>query len=444
MKNFFEKTNLYSLILVAVVLLSASIATYFLLQSNDKEHLQANLNLPETLDCFPITVPNMKYGFVLDTFHVTEGTIKSGTFFGDILNEHRLDYTTIDQIVQNTKDVFDVGKLRVDRKFMVLASDTTQAADYLIYEPSVYEYIVFDLKNKDARVEERPITTEERVSAGQIESSLWNAMIDNGMSFDLAARMEDALQWSLDFHHVQKGDQFKLVYDENYIEGESVGIGDLYAAYYKTGDDEYYAIYFESEQEDQKGFYDLKGQPMKKGFLRSPVKYARISSKYNLRRFHPILKRTRPHYGTDYAAPYGTPIYAVGDGVVSRSGYTKGNGNFVKIKHDDTYQTQYLHMQKFAKGMKVGKHVRQGEVIGYVGSTGLATGPHVCFRFWMNGKQVNHLALKFPPAKPLAEEYMPEFEKIRDRYLADLAKVDFPKIDVEEESKEDLALLGNP
>ncbi|MEM0992303.1 MAG: peptidoglycan DD-metalloendopeptidase family protein [Bacteroidota bacterium] len=446
MKNFYERTNVYSLILIAVVLLSASLSTYFLLQNKDnKTHLQANLNPSEPIACFPITVPNLKYGFALDTFQVTEGTIESGMFFGDILNQHKVDYANIEAIVRNTKDVFDVGKLRVDRKFMVLTSDTTQAADYLIYEPSVYEYIVFDIKNKSAKVEKRPILTEERVSAGQIESSLWNAMVDNGMSFDLAARMEDALQWSLDFHHVQKGDQFKLVYDENYIEGASVGVGDLYAAYYKTGEDEYHAIYFKSENEEQEGFYDLKGQPMKKGFLRSPVKYARISSRYNLRRFHPILKRTRPHYGTDYAAPYGTPIYAVGDGVVSRSGYTKGNGKFVKIKHDDTYQTQYLHMQKFAKGMKVGKHVKQGEVIGYVGSTGLATGPHVCFRFWMNGKQVNHLALKFPPAKPLPEAYMPAFEQIRDSYLADLAAVDFPEQVTETEAdKQEGSVVGNP
>jgi len=415
---------------------------FLLLQNNQKEQLQAKLNANISLDCFPIVAPTIKYGFALDTFQVTEGKIASGTFFGDILHKHHIEYQAIEQIVANTKDIFDVGRLGIDKNYMVLAKDSTQAADFFIYEPSVYEYIVFDLKNQTAELKKREIDVKERASAGVIESSLWNAMVDNGMSFDLAARMEDALQWSLDFHHVQKGDEFKLVYNENHIEGNAVGVGDLHAAYYKTGNEEYHAIYFECENEEYSGFYDLEGQPMKKGFLRAPLKYARISSRYNLRRFHPVLRRTRPHYGTDYAAPYGTPIYAVGDGVVSRASYTKGNGRFVKIKHDDTYQTQYLHMQKFAKDMKVGKHVKQGEVIGYVGSTGLATGPHVCFRFWKNGKQVNHLRLKFPPAKPLPEEFMPAFEKIRDEYITEIEGVDFPIAQVE--TAPQMNEIGNP
>lgn len=446
MENLHIKWSVRSASFVAAFLIAFGISSYFLLKHQKKEVLQASLNPTEELDCFPIIEPTRKYGLVLDTFQVTEGEIESGMFFGDLLQAHKLSYADIESIVQATKEQFDAGKLRVGKKYTILTADTTQAADYFIYEPNVYEYIRIDLKNQSAAVIERPITVEQKTSAGTIESSLWNAMVGNGMSFELAARMEDALQWSLDFHHVQKNDQFKLVYDERYIEGEAVGIGDLHSAYYKTGEDEYYAIYFKSENGEYEGYYDLKGHPMKKGFLRAPVKYARISSKYNLRRFHPVLKRTRPHFGTDYAAPYGTPIYAVGDGVVSRAGRTKGNGNFVKIKHDDTYQTQYLHMQKFAKGMKVGKHVKQGEVIGYVGSTGLATGPHVCFRFWMNGKQVNHLNLKFPPAKPLPEEVMPEFEQLRDAYLENMNTVSFPSLaisaDLEETNAEET--LGNP
>ncbi|MFK7933277.1 MAG: M23 family metallopeptidase [Saprospiraceae bacterium] len=164
---------------------------------------------------------------------------------------------------------------------------------------------------------------------------------------------------------------------------------------------------------------------MKSSFLKSPVKYSRISSRFNLRRFHPILKRTRPHYGTDYAAPYGTPILAVGSGVVSRKGYGKGNGRFIKIKHDDTHSTQYLHMQKFAQGIQVGTPVKQGDVIGYVGSTGLATGPHVCFRFWKNNKQVNHLNLKFPPTDSLKQEELPAFYQARDTYLQELAQLEY-------------------
>ncbi|MEM8523726.1 MAG: peptidoglycan DD-metalloendopeptidase family protein [Bacteroidota bacterium] len=448
MKNFYQQTNFRSTLLIGAVLLCATFGTYFIVQNGEKEALQANLTPNEEIGCFPIIQPTLKYSLVVDTFQVTEGKIESGMFFGDLLQDHNLSYVEIEELVKNTEEVFDVSKLRIGKKYMVLASDTTRAADYFVYEPNVYEFIVFDLKEKTAEVKKRKVDVSEKASAGIIETSLWNAMVDNGMSFDLAARMEDALQWSLDFHHIQKADEFKLVYNENYIEGEAVGIGDLHAAYYKTGNDEYYAIYFTSEDGKHEGYYDLKGHPMKKGFLRAPLKYARISSRYNLRRFHPILKRTRPHYGTDYAAPYGTPIYAVGDGVVEKASYTKGNGRFVKIRHNDTYQTQYLHMQKFAKGMHAGKHVKQGEVIGYVGSTGLATGPHVCFRFWKNGKQVNHLRLKFPPAKPLPEEYMPQFETLRDQYLAEFDGVEIPELveEIEEEEKiaEVVSDLGNP
>ena len=249
-------------------------------------------------------------------------------------------------------------------------------------------------------------------------------MMDQGLSFELAAKMEDALQWSIDFHHLQKEDQFKIVYDQNYIDGKKVGVGKVHAAYFKNANlNEYYAIFYNNG--DESGFYDLEGKPMKRAFLKAPLKYSRISSYYNPNRFHPILKRRRPHYGTDYAAPYGTPIYAVGDGYVTKASYTKGNGRYVKIRHDDTYETQYLHMQGFAKGIKSGVHVRQGQVIGYVGSTGLATGPHVCFRFWKNGRQINHLKLTFPPSDPLPEKDMAGFNLEKEKYLNMLNQVQF-------------------
>ncbi len=378
-----------------------------------------------SLGAFPVDIPTMKYGFAIDTFQMTEGMIESGTFLGDILHAHKVDFQTIDQLVRNAEDVFDVRKFREGRPYAVLATDTSQTADYFIYEPSVFEYIVFHLKD-DLKVEkvEREVISETKTAAGRLESTLWKAMTENGMSFELADKMEDALQWSIDFHHLQKNDEFKLVYEEKYIDGEVVGVGMVKAAYYKTENNEYYSMFYEGETED--GYYDLKGRPMKSTFLKSPVKFSRISSHYNLNRFHPILKRRRPHFGTDYAAPYGTPILAVGNGVVSIASYTKGNGNYVKIRHDKVYETQYLHMQKFAAGIRPGVQVKQGQVIGYVGSTGLATGPHVCFRFWKNGKQVNHLKLKFPPSKPLPESEIPAYNEYRDQYLELLNGVEVP------------------
>ncbi|GJM32281.1 MAG: peptidase M23 [Saprospiraceae bacterium] len=397
------------------------------------------------LSSFPVTIPTIKYGFAIDTFLLQHGEIQNGQVLGDLLMSYNLDYPSIDQVVQNAKKVFDVRHIRVGKPFTILTRDSTQTADYFIYEPSVYEYIVFHLKD-DFKVEriERPVTSELSTAAGVVESSLWKAMTSNGLSYELTDKMEDALQWSVDFHHLQKGDEFKLVYNQKLIDDEVVGVGMVEAAYYKTDETEFYAIFFNNGKES--GYYDLKGRPMNSGFLKAPVKYSRISSYYNLNRLHPVLKYRRPHYGTDYAAPYGTPIMAVGNGVVSKASYTGGNGNFVKIKHDDAFETQYLHMQKFAAGIRPGVHVKQGQVIGYVGSTGLATGPHVCFRFWKNGKQVNHLALKFPPAKPLNAEDMPAFEKMRDHYLAQLNSLDANIAAEQSENESDCQEggLGNP
>lgn len=377
---------------------------------------------PEELGAFKVTIPTMKYGFAIDTFQVSEQTIHNGQSLSDILAAFHVEYADVDQLARNAKGVFDIRQLQAGNSYTVLSKDSKATADYFIYEPNVYEYVVFHLKD-DLKVErvKREITTVTQTAAGVLESSLWKTMTDHGYSYDLTDKMEDALQWSVDFHHLQKGDEFKLVYDEHYVEGKAVGVSKVKAAYYKTGDKVFHAIYY--EHGNYKGYYNLEGRPMKSSFLKAPVKYSRISSYYNLNRLHPILKYRRPHYGTDYAAPYGTPIMAVGDGVVSQASYTSGNGNFVKIRHDGSYETQYLHMQKFAKGIHSGVHVSQGEVIGYVGSTGLATGPHVCFRFWKNGKQINHLNLNLPPPTPLPASEMPTFNVLKDEYLKQLEAV---------------------
>lgn len=415
-------------ILASLAVLGFVFGMFLSKNTQSTPQIQAALSASEKIElsAFPVTIPTIKYGFAIDTFQfVKQDTIRSGQFLGTILNNQKMDYLAIEQLEKNAKDIFDVRNLRVNKSYTIFSRDTTGVADYFVYEPSVYEYIVFHLQG-DLEVTKvvRPITTKIKSAAGIIESSLWNALTDNGMSFELAAKMEDALQWSIDFHHLQKNDKFKMVYEQNYIDGKEVGVGSVHAAYYKNFSKEFYSIYFEDTTNE--GYYDREGRPMNNGFLRSPVKYSRISSRYNLNRYHPILKRRRPHFGTDYAAPYGTPILAVGNGVVLEATRRGGNGNFVKIKHDATYQTQYLHMQKFAPGIRPGANVKQGDVIGYVGSTGLATGPHVCFRFWMNGKQVNHLNLNFPPPEPLPETDLPKFFKARDGYLDMLSQTPFP------------------
>jgi len=378
------------------------------------------------LDGFHLFEPTIKFGFTLDTFNINEGIIQNNEFLSDLLLPHHVDYVTIDKIAKNSKDIFSVMQLRANKPYMIINKDTSTMADYFIYEPNVYRYVVYDIKNpENIQVIERPITVKQREVSGIIESSLWNAMISNGLSFDLTARMEDALAWSIDFYHVQQGDRFKLIYDEEFINGKPVGVGKLYAAYYKNYDNEYYAIKYKTSKHD--GYFDLEGRSMKKAFLKSPVKFARISSRFNRRRFHPVLRRVKAHLGTDFAAPTGTPIMSVADGIIVKRGRTRGNGNYIKVKHDKMYQTQYLHMSRFQKGVTVGTHVKQGQTIGYVGSTGLATGPHVCYRFWKNGRQVDPKREKLPPPEPMAVEELPQYKILRDSVKIRLDNINYPE-----------------
>lgn len=387
------------------------------------------------LSSFPVTVPTMAWGFAIDTLQVDQSNIGEGQSLSDLLLAAGCSNDQMQQLIINARDVFDLRSMRAGKPLIKLSKDSTQAIDYLIYEPSAYSYIVFELKDDQSVWEtKRDVITKVVTAAGIIEGSLWNAMIDRGYSYELTAKMEDALQWSVDFHHLQVDDEFRLIYEQDFIEGEPVAVKNVIAAQYKTGDTFFHSIYFDNGDPEVTGYYSLEGKPMNAGFLKAPVKYARISSRYNLNRLHPVLKYRRPHYGTDYAAPYGTPIMAVGNGVVTTAGYTKGNGNYVKIRHNETHETQYLHMQKFAQGIRSGVPVKQGQVIGYVGSTGLATGPHVCFRFWQNGKQVNHLSLELPPSKPLSDTLMPDFIQVRDKYVPLLEKV----VPVAIERKEDV------
>jgi murein DD-endopeptidase MepM/ murein hydrolase activator NlpD len=260
--------------------------------------------------------------------------------------------------------------------------------DYLVYEENLINYYILKLEGTpEAKKIQREVITKRKEAKGTINSSLYDAFVENGMSIALAMEMSEIFAWTVDFYKVQKGDAFKVIYFEKYVEENPVGIAGIEAAYFNHYGKAYYAFRF--EQEGRQHYFDENGQSVRKIFLKSPLKFSRISSRYNLKRFHPVLKRVKAHLGTDYAAPSGTPIMTVGDGTVIEAGYTAGNGNYVKIKHNSVYTTQYLHMSKFSKGMKRGKRVSQGEVIGYVGSTGLATGPHLCFRFWKNGKQVD-------------------------------------------------------
>lgn len=376
---------------------------------------------------FPIVEPTIRFGLAIDTLSLKVDTILEGQTLSNLLTDAGIEASELYPITQEADSIMDLRALRAGRVYTLVDDPDTEGQDFFVYQPSVYEYIRLDLQGTQ-RSERRklPVETKIATAGGLIESSLWNAMVGNGHSFELTDKMEDALKWSIDFYHVQPNESFRLVYEKDFVEGKAAAVGPVKAAHYHTASKDYYAFYYEDPCGDFTGYYDMEGHPMKSTFLKAPLKYGRISSRYNLRRFHPVLKRTRPHYGTDYAAPYGTPIHSVADGVIAEAGRRGGNGNFVKVRHNQTYTTQYLHMQNFAEGIRPGVHVSQGQVIGYVGSTGLATGPHVCFRFWENGKQVDHTKLNFPPAEPLPASMMDDYMAHKNALLAQLEAIQLP------------------
>ena len=398
------------------------------------------------LGAFAVVNPTVKYGFALDTFHVVEAKIQSDDIFTSMLMARGLSYLKADSLAKVAKPFYDFEKILNGKPYTVLMRDAKTGYDYLIYEPDPKRYIVVDFKNVAIKEVKREVTTQEFQASGKVEDNLWDSMVENGFSYTLTDMVEDALKYQIDLRKFHDGDEYKLIWEEEFVEGRSVGVKCLKAAYFKQKSEEkpIYAIFYD-DRKGEKGWYSKEGAAMKDGFLKSPLKYSNISSHYNLRRLHPILGYVRPHFGTDYAAPYGTPILSVAAGVVEESRYGGGNGNYVKIRHTKPYESQYLHMSRFAKGIKPGTSVKQGEVIGYVGATGLATGPHVCFRFWKHGSQVDHLKEKLPQVSIFSSSDREKFKDLSADLVAQLGKVPF--LNAEETAKrkrEFLTMRGKP
>lgn len=361
-----------------------------------------------------IPEPVKMFGIPVDSFDIDRKVVKEGESFGNILLAYGVDYPTIHQIANDFKDVFDVRMLRSGKHYSIFKNikDSVSAARYMVYEASPVNYFVFDFDEKASVYSgKKKVTIRQKEIGGYIESSLYEALREKGGSPGLAMSLSDIYAWSIDFFHIKKGDYFKVIYEEKFIDDTlRVGMGKILAADFKHGRKSYYAFHFQ-KGENYRDYFDEKGNTLRKAFLKAPLNFFRISSRYSKRRFHPVLKRNKAHLGTDYAAPKGTPIMTTANGEVIAAAYTKGNGYYVKVKHNSTYTTQYLHMTKFAKGIKKGTIVKQGDVIGYVGSTGLATGPHVCYRFWKNGKQVDPYKQDLPEAEPIKMEYEAEYKQ---------------------------------
>lgn len=359
-----------------------------------------------------ILEPILEYGLPIDSFNVTKSKVKRNQFLSNILSNYGVSYQTIDKLAREYKDIFDVRQIKVGNPYAIFQTkDSVPKITHFVYEKSQWEYVVYDFRN-DVEIFTglKPVRTETKTAHGIVNSSLWNTMTENGYNPILSIELSDIYAWSIDFFGIAKGDKFRVVYEENYVDSISIGISKIIAAEFKHLGKNYFAIPF--SQDSILSFYDEHGESLRKAFLKAPLKYPRISSGYSLKRYHPVLKYYRPHQGVDYAAPYGTPVHTIGDGTITKRGYQKsGGGNYLYIKHNSVYTTVYMHLSKFAKGMNTGKRVTQGETIGYVGATGVATGPHLDFRVYKNGKLVNPLKVKAPPVKPVAKENLDAFNK---------------------------------
>ncbi|MDG1916529.1 MAG: peptidoglycan DD-metalloendopeptidase family protein [Flavobacteriales bacterium] len=365
------------------------------------------------------------YDICTEDYKVHRGELEQGQTLGAVLYLNHIDHGRIDQIVKASKGIFDFRKAKAGKKFTVLCSnDSIEKAKYFIYEMSNTDYVVFDIRDTiDVFLGQKPIEVKLRQASGQIESSLWNALINNNMSPALVMELSSNIYaWTIDFFRIQKGDYFKIVYEEKFVEGELVGIGRVHAAMFNHANEDFYAFYFE-EEEHFGDYFDDEGGALRKAFLRAPLNYSRISSSYSKRRKHPVTGRIKAHLGTDYAAPTGTPILSTANGTITEARYKRNNGNYVKVRHNSTYSTQYLHMSKIKSGIRPGVYVKQGDVIGFVGSTGLATGPHVCYRFWKNGRQVDPYKQKLPPSKPVKDENREEYNLLKDSLMTVLQSI---------------------
>jgi murein DD-endopeptidase MepM/ murein hydrolase activator NlpD len=406
-----------------------------------KEDVKAN-DLPIQDLVVKKEIEKFEFGFKLNDFIVVRDTIKNGDSFGEILERNKIGYPQIFHIAEKAKDTFDIRKLQVGKPYTLLFSkDSLQLPQCFIYQPTREEYVVIDFQDSitQAYIKRKPIKYVEKEASGVITSTISEALDEQGISMVLAYNMSDIYAWTIDFFRLQKGDRFKVIYTDKYIDDTIyAGIHNIKAAYFEHKKEPFYA--FEFETDTDKGivdYFDDNAKNLRRAFLKAPVKFKRISSRYNLRRRIAYYgNRIRPHKGTDFAANVGTPIMATANGTVVKSTYDRGNGNYVKIKHNSTYSTQYLHMKK--RKSKVGDFVKQGDVIGWVGMTGNTGGPHVCYRFWKNGRQVDPFKQKLPEAKPISDSLKVKYLEFIQPLKIQLDAIPFSDNEIQNENEESL------
>jgi murein DD-endopeptidase MepM/ murein hydrolase activator NlpD len=378
-------------------------------------------SLPELPDTLSVSKPDttvFMYGIPSDSFNLLTGHIKRNGFLSSILLEHGIKMEEIDKVIRNSVSVFDVRKIRSGNNYTLFCKkDSTARASYLVYEHDPTTCYVFSFNDSlNITPYRKEIKSVIKYASATIETSLWDAMIEGGMQPWLVSELSDIFAWSIDFFGLQKGDSFKVIYEEMSIDDKPLGVGKIYGAQFSGSGSLIYAVPL--IQDGKESFFDGEGNSLQKAFLKAPLKYSRVSSRFSGSRMHPILRIRRPHYGVDYAAPIGTPVLAIGDGRVTQARIESGSGRVVRIVHNSIYSTAYLHLSRFGEKIAPGAIVKQGDIIGYVGSSGLSTGPHLDFRFYKGGSPVDPLKVEAPPVEPVSEANKEKFEKSKTVVLS--------------------------
>ena len=365
---------------------------------------------------------NIIFGINADEYTIERKKVEFGDSWGKILGSYGIGTQKVVQLDNLTKAICPLRNIKAGSHYTAFTKQDSISVqlDYLVYEKNIIEYVVFAFVGDSVAVRtgEREVEIQRKKSSATITSSLWGAIMEAKLPYSLAAEMEDIYQWTVDFFGIQAGDKFTVIYDEKFIDTLSVGIGRIWGAKFTHKGKDIFAIPF--EQGGKLQYWEEDGGSLRKQLLKAPLKFTRISSKFSNARLHPVLKKYRPHHGIDYAAPSGTPVRAVADGTITKKSYDKAAGNMLKIKHPGNLTSGYLHLRGFAKGIKVGARVEQGQIIGYVGSTGRSTGPHLDFRLWKGSTAINPLNVPQKPSEPISKENRERFENIRNRIIAEL------------------------
>lgn len=420
------KRNIFYLLASIVVCGGILVALPYISNDTTVEFSENPLPEPDTVTIVE-PEPTLLYGFDIDSLLVIEDKIRRNQSLSILLTKHNVDHQTIYELDKASKSVFDVRKIAANRKITLFCyPDSTNTVKAVVYEPSKTEYVVFNLDEPiNVQKVEKEIEIVEKSISGVIETSLAVTIDELGLSPLLTNEFADIFAWQIDFFHLYPGDKFKMIFEEEHVDGKAIGIRNISGAQFEHAGNDFFAIHF--DQGNGFDYFDEDGISLRKEFLPYPVKFNRISSRFSGRRFHPVQKRWKSHKGTDFTAAKGTPIQSVGEGIILEARYGKFNGNYVKVKHNGNYTTGYLHMSKIKSGIRPGVKVERGQEIGYVGSTGLANGNHVCFRFWKNGKQVDALKVELPPSEPILEENMETYTKRRDLILQRLQTISYPE-----------------